>query len=96
MAGADLGFSRRWAAFQKFQKTVFLVNQFELQRPLKALKRPCMGQFSCVAGKFLKIITRPNSALDRRTILCLYVPGFQRQVFKHDKFLSERSTESKD
>ena len=27
-------------------------------------------------------ITRPNCALDRRTILCLYVPGFQRQVFK--------------
>ena len=28
------------------------------------------------------IITRPNSALDRSTILCLYVPGFQRQVLK--------------
>ena len=28
-------------------------------------------------------ITRPNCALDRSTILCLYVPGFQRQVFKH-------------
>ena len=27
--------------------------------------------------------TRPNYALDRRTKLCLYVPGFQRQVFKH-------------
>ena len=27
--------------------------------------------------------TRPNCALDRGTILCLYVPGFQRQVFKH-------------
>ena len=31
-------------------------------------------------------ITRPNCALDRRTILCLYVPGFQRQVFKMLKF----------
>ena len=28
-------------------------------------------------------ITRPNCALDRRTILCLYVPGFLRQIFKH-------------
>ena len=36
-------------------------------------------------------ITRPNCALDRRTILCLYVPGFQRQVFKHVKTLSKRS-----
>ena len=35
-------------------------------------------------------ITSPNCALDRSTILCLYVPGFQRQVFKHVKILSER------
>ena len=28
-------------------------------------------------------ITRPNCALDRSTILCLYVPGFQRLTFKH-------------
>ena len=41
-------------------------------------------------------ITRPNYALDRSTILCLYVPGFQRQVFKHLKILSERSKESKE
>ena len=27
-------------------------------------------------------LKRPNWALDRRTILCLFVPGFQRQVFK--------------
>ena len=26
---------------------------------------------------------RPNCALDRRTVLCLYVPGFHRQVFKY-------------
>ena len=26
---------------------------------------------------------RPNCALDRSTILCLYVPGFQRQVLKY-------------
>ena len=38
---------------------------------------------------------RPNCALDRSTILCLYVPGFQRQVFKHVEILSERSNESK-
>ena len=41
-------------------------------------------------------ITRPNCALDWRTILCRYVPGFQRQVFKHVKILSERSKESKE
>ena len=28
-------------------------------------------------------ITMPNCALDRRTILCLCVPGFQNQTFKH-------------
>ena len=28
-------------------------------------------------------ITRPNCALDRRTILCLYVLGSQNWVFKH-------------
>ena len=41
-------------------------------------------------------IRRPNCALDRSTILCLNVPGFQRQVFKHVKILSERSKESKE
>ena len=35
-------------------------------------------------------ITRPNCAQDRRTILCLYVPGFQRQVFKHVKEMKEQ------
>ena len=38
-----------------------------------------------------KNITRPNFALDRRTILWLCVPGFKRQVFKHVKTLSEQS-----
>ena len=28
-------------------------------------------------------ITRPNCALDRRTILFLYVPGFQKQVLTY-------------
>ena len=28
-------------------------------------------------------ITRPHCALDRRTILFLYVPGFQKLIFKH-------------
>ena len=32
---------------------------------------------------FTTVITRPNCALDRSTILCLYVPGFQRQVLKY-------------
>ena len=39
---------------------------------------------------------RPNCALDRRTILCMHVPGFQRQVFKNVKILSERSNEMKE
>ena len=29
------------------------------------------------------IITRPNCALDRSTLLYLYVPGFERQVLKY-------------
>ena len=45
---------------------------------------------------FFTHITRPNCALDRSTVLCLYVPGFQRQVFKLVKNLSERSKESKE
>ena len=32
----------------------------------------------------------PNCALYRRTILCLYIPGFQSEVFKLNKILSER------
>ena len=30
-------------------------------------------------------------AVDRLTILCLFVAGFQRQVYKHDKNLTEQS-----
>ena len=30
--------------------------------------------------------------MDRSTILCLYVPGFQRQVFKHVKIFSEKGS----
>ena len=41
-------------------------------------------------------ITRPNCAVDRSTILGLYVPGFQRQVFKHVKILLERSKRRKE
>ena len=46
--------------------------------------------------KALTVITKPNCALDRRTILCLYVPRFQRQFFKHVKILSERSKKIKE
>ena len=59
----------------------------------------CIGDSSfesvvcCVRSR---TITRPNCALDKRTILCLYVPDFQRQVLKHVKILSERSKECKD
>ena len=31
----------------------------------------------------MDVITRPKCALDRSTVLCLYVPGFQRQVLKY-------------
>ena len=44
----------------------------------------------------LLIITIPFCALDRSTTLCLCVPGFQRQVFKHVKTLSERSSKMKE
>ena len=37
-------------------------------------------------------ITRPNCALD----LCLYVPGFQRQLLKQVETLSYRSNEMKE
>ena len=44
----------------------------------------------------LRIITRLNCALDRSTILCLYAPGFQSQVFKHVKILSKQSKKIKE
>ena len=34
-------------------------------------------------GHKYSVITRPNYALDRRTILCLCVTGFQKLVLKH-------------
>ena len=40
--------------------------------------------------------TRPNCALDRRTILCLYVPEFQNQGFKHVEILLEKSKRMKE
>ena len=42
------------------------------------------------------IFARPNFALDELTILCLYVPGFQRQAFKRFKILQERLQEIKE
>ena len=42
-------------------------------------------------------IRRPNCALDRRTILYLYVPaGFQRQIFKHVYFFCRSDGKTKD
>ena len=52
------------------------------------------GIKNCLLAMFY--ITRPNCALDRSTILYLYVRGIQRQVFIHVKILSERSKESKE
>ena len=37
------------------------------------------------------IYTRPNCALDGRTMLCLYVPGFHRQGLKRVQVSSQRS-----
>ena len=34
-------------------------------------------------------MTRSKCALDKRKILCLDVPGFQRQLVRHVKTLSE-------
>ena len=34
--------------------------------------------------------------MDRRTVLCLYVPGFSKQVFKHVSILSEPSPKIKE
>ena len=42
------------------------------------------------------IFARPNFALDGLTILCLYVPGFQRQAFKRFKILQARLQEIKE
>ena len=39
----------------------------------------------------MKNITRPNCALDKRVILCLFFPGFLKQVYKHVKILLEQS-----
>ena len=52
--------------------------------------------FEKCAGALFSGIMRPNCALDRSTVLCLYVPGFQRQVIKHVKILSEQSKKIKE
>ena len=44
----------------------------------------------------MTFITRPNCVLDRCTVLCLYVPGFQKKAFKHIKFFSEHSKRMKE
>ena len=41
------------------------------------------GGISRRFGDLLNFITTPNCALDRSKFLCLYVPGFQRQVLKY-------------
>ena len=55
-----------------------------------------LGQLNKSGMVNLACITRPNFALDRSSVLCLYVPGFQRQVFKHVQILSEQSKENKE
>ena len=47
------------------------------------------------SGKLAGIHYEANCALSRRAVLCLYAPGFQIQVFKHDKILSEQSKKLK-
>ena len=49
-----------------------------------------------IRGKKPIFITKPNCALDRCTILCLYVAGFRGQVFKNFQKWSERSKEIKE
>ena len=39
---------------------------------------------------FVPAFTGENFAMDRRTFLCLYFPGFPGQVFKPGKILSEQ------
>ena len=68
-------------------------DQLEVQLLVKLLQNEARGSLKIAC---LSNITRPNCALDRRTILCLYVTGFHRQVFEHVKFLSERSKEMKE
>ena len=69
-----------------------------LPRPNFGIARPLRPKFdSCWFVHPRRCgITRRNCALDRRTILWLCVPGFQRQVFKHVKTLSERSMKMKE
>ena len=55
-----------------------------------------LGQLNKSGMVNLACITRLNFALDRSSVLCLYVPGFQRQVFKHVQILSEQSKENKE
>ena len=72
---------------KKFQNNFFVYlkiddRSWNLLKKLNWTKtfKKCLGIW-----KF-PIITRPNCALDRRTVLSLYTPGFQRQVLKVVKF----------
>ena len=62
--------------FQRIKKTL----NMHLETILMEVKWKNSYKYEFI-GKFF--ITRPNCALDRSTILCLYVLGFQRQVLKY-------------
>ena len=53
-------------------------------------------RFFCRAALQNLHISQKHLEHDRRKILFLYVPRFQRQVLKHVKILSERSKETKE
>ena len=72
---------------------VIFCQKINFERSKKSRRRALWSFFSKFTWIFFEkqdfwsskknYITRPNCALDRRTIWCLYVPGFQNQTFKH-------------
>ena len=86
-------------------KIVFSSNIYTSHRNLQTTVLFFPSQFANIGAILMELLRlfdimcshyEANCALDRRTILSLYVPGFQRQVFKHVKILSERSKEMKE
>ena len=69
--------------FERKLRTIFFWKMSETF--LKKVQKIAAKIFFWFNKKFEQkqyIITRPNCALNRRTISCLYVPGLHRQTFK--------------
>ena len=89
-------FSKKYKILRKrlqlWLRLLFITHYVQQKTPKgKLVFYFCKDNILTQGKSFSLNITRPNYALDGRTILCLYVSGFQSQVFKHVNILSKRA-----